>query len=85
MLPIIGVLALLSFAGAWVLPFVFPLQRAAHVHLALAVGDLRDDCGDHCASRLAWSVGVEWSDDSDRSIKGSKEGQGHLIRTNFCG
>lgn len=30
--------ALLSFAGAWVLPFAFPLHRAAHVHLALAVG-----------------------------------------------
>lgn len=39
-LPLLAFSALLSFAGAWVLPFAFPLQRAAHVHLALAVGVL---------------------------------------------
>lgn len=37
-LSILSFSALLSFAGAWVLPFSFPLPRAAHVHLALAVG-----------------------------------------------
>lgn len=39
-LPLLAFSALLSFAGAWVLPFAFSLQRAAHVHLALAVGVL---------------------------------------------
>jgi hypothetical protein len=37
-LSILAFSALLSFAGAWLLPFVFSLHRAAHVHLALAVG-----------------------------------------------
>ena len=40
MLPLLAFSALLSFAGAWVLPFIFPLHRAAHVHLSLAVGVL---------------------------------------------
>lgn len=38
MLSILVFSALLSFAGAWLLPFAFSLHRAAHVHLALAVG-----------------------------------------------
>lgn len=38
MLSILVFSALLSFAGAWALPFAFPMHRAAHVHLALAVG-----------------------------------------------
>lgn len=37
-LPLLAVFALVSFAGAWATPFLFALPRAAHIHLALAVG-----------------------------------------------
>lgn len=37
-LPLLAVFALASFAGAWAIPFLFALPRAAHIHLALAVG-----------------------------------------------
>ena len=57
----------------------------AELNLPCTSRQLRDDGGDHCASRLPGAIGVERTNDRHWRLEGQKEAGGDLVRADLAG